>query len=214
LRNLFFTLSEEVPDTLVAWSTFENVDFSGIEDSYLIEELPPTRIQDGKEALDQKTFAFDYSDNVVTRDVSAVIRDAELRLSKYKDVGGSILYIITSNESETNDTVTETNMAEKLLLNNIKLVVAESGENLVKDLFRFSVLSQGSHYFTPFWESTAFFTPINTEILNDCQNGLKTERRMVRGPLLLYFTFNLHLKHKRALTRSFKDPLILCIDIK
>jgi hypothetical protein len=97
---------------------------------------------------------------------------------------------------------------------NIKLVVAESGENLVKGLFRFSVLSQGSHYFTSFWQSSAFFTPINTEILNDCENGLKTERRMVRGPLLLYFTFNLHLKHKRALTRSFKDPLILCIDIK
>ncbi|XP_046643221.1 calcium-activated chloride channel regulator 1-like isoform X2 [Daphnia pulicaria] len=177
--NLFRFLSEEVPDTLVAWSTFENVDFSDIEGSYLIEELPPTRIQDGKQDLDEKINDFDYSDNVVTRDVSAVIRDAELRLSKYKDVGGSILYIITSNESETNDTVTETNMAEKLLLNNIKLVVVESGENLVKDLFRFSVLSQGSHYFTPFWESTAFFTPINTEILNDCQNGLKTERRMI-----------------------------------
>lgn len=171
-----------MPDTLVAWSTFENVDFSGIE-GYLIEELPPTRIVEGKEALDEKTFSFKYSENVFTRDVSAVIRDAELRLRKYKDVGGSILYIVTSNESETNDTVTETNMAEKLLLNNIKLVVAESGESLAKNLFRFSVLSQGSHSFTSFWGSSTFFTQINTEIENDCKNGLKTERRMVGGPL-------------------------------
>lgn len=173
---MFFSLSDTVPDTLVAWSTFENVD-SGFEGSYLKEELPATRIEDGKDDLDAKVNSFKYSESVLVRDVSAVIRDAELRLRKYKDVGGSILYVVTSNESETNDTVTEMNLAEKLLLNNIKLVVTESGPNLRKDLFRISVLSKGSHYFTPAWDST--FTSISREIVKDCENGLKTERRTV-----------------------------------
>jgi hypothetical protein len=173
---LFITLSDTVPDTLVAWSTFENVD-SGSEDSYLKEELPAKRIEDGKRDLDAKVNSFAYSESVLVRDVSAVIRDAESRLRKYKDVGGSILYVVTSNESETNDTVTEMNLAEKLLLNNIKLVVAESGPNLRKDLFRISVLSKGSHYFTPAWDNT--FTSISREIVKDCENGLTTERRTV-----------------------------------
>jgi hypothetical protein len=69
------------------------------------------------------------------------------------------------------------NLAEKLLLNNIKLVVAESGPNLRKDLFRISVLSKGSHYFTPAWDNT--FTSISREIVKDCENGLTTERRTV-----------------------------------
>jgi hypothetical protein len=188
----------------VAWSTFENVD-SGLEDSYLTEEIPPTRIEDGVSDFTEKVNSFIYSVSVSTRDVSAVIRDAELRLRKYKDVGGSILYVVTSNESETNDTVTETNMAEKLLLNNIKLIAAESGPNFMKDLFRVSVLSQGSHYFTPQWDNT--FTAINTEILNDCQNSLKIKRRMVY--VKIYWLKIIYLTNCKKISRLLAKRILL-----
>lgn len=176
LNNLFFLLTS-YPEVLVAWSTFENID-SGPEDSYLKEELPPRRIHDGYDALTQKVNNFVVSSNVQSRDVSAVIRDAESRLRQYKDIGGSILYVVTSTGSVTNDTVIETEMAERLMRNNIKLMVAETGYDTSKALARFAVLSQGGYYFKPTWDTT-FFTPINAEIDNNCKTGLKTERRIV-----------------------------------
>lgn len=159
----------------MAWSTFENVD-SGV-DSYLKEEIPPAPFGEIQVLLLDKVNNYNYT-SVVTRDVSAAIRDADRRLRKYKDIGGSILYIITSTKSVTNDTVIETDLAEKLLLNNIKLVVAESGPG-TKALSRFSVLSEGSYYFAENWGSTAFFTPINKEIEALCRAGLKNKRRTV-----------------------------------
>lgn len=149
-------------------------------DRYLKEEVPPTRFEEGEVLLLNKVEKFNYS-SVVTRDVSAVIRDAERRLRIYKDIGGSILYIITSTGSVTNNTVIETDMAERLLLNNIKLVVAESGPiDLGKALYRFSVLSQGSYYFQEKWESNSTFPPIDKEIeVLCCRAGLKNERRTV-----------------------------------
>lgn len=162
----------------MAWSTFENVDYDGA--TYLMEEIAPKRIGDSIAEFNSKADSFVYSPDVLTRDVSAVIRDAELRLRQYKDIGGSILYIITSTESVTNDTVTETEMSERLLLNNIKLVVAESGPNvLTKALSRFYILSQGSYYFRESWGTTGFFLQINREIDALTRNGLKTERRTV-----------------------------------
>lgn len=161
----------------MAWSTFENID-SGAVDSYLKEEIPPTRLdQESQLLFAEKVNKFNYT-NIVTRDVSAAVRDAERRLRKYKDIGVSILYITTSTKSVTKDTVIETDMAEKLLLNNIKLVVAESGPG-TKALSRFSVVCQGSYYFAEYWGSTAFFTPINQEIESLCRKGLKNERRIV-----------------------------------
>ncbi len=178
LKNLFTYLNNNNPNILVAWSSFENVD-SGAE-IYLKEEIAPIKIGEGKEALDAKANNFVYSPNVLTRDVSAAIRDAEFRLRQYKDVGGSILYIITSTESVTNDTVTETEMAETLLLNKIKLEVAESGPDiLTKALSRFSILSQGSYYFQQNWTTAGFFNQISREIDALCRSGLKNERRTV-----------------------------------
>lgn len=162
----------------MAWSTFEGIDSS--EDFYLNEEIPPTPFAEAEATLANKVNNFVYNPNVIIRDVSAVIRDAESRLRQYRDVGGSILYVITSTGSTTNDTVIETDMAERLLVNNIKLVVAESGPAVLgKSLSRFAVLSQGSYYFRENWETTAFFTPIDQEIETLCRNGLVQLRRTV-----------------------------------
>ena len=175
LKSLFSTL---LPDVLVAWSTFENVD-SGV-DNYLMEEIPLKPVGDNLLEFQNKADAFVPSTAVLTRDVSAAIRDAELRLSQFKDVGGSILYIITSTVSVTNDTVVETELAERLLLNNIKLVVAESGPDATtKALSRFSMLSQGSYYYQDSWRTTGFFLQINREIDASTRNGLRTQRRLV-----------------------------------
>lgn len=173
-----FTSLSSYPDVLVAWSSFESID-SGVG-TYLKEEIAPIRIEDGKNVLDEKINNFVFSADILTRDVSAAIRDAESRLRQYKDVGGSILYIITSTESVTSDTVIETEMAERLLRNNIKLEVAESGPDVVtKALSRFSTLSQGSYYFQTSWGTFGFFTPIINEIDSFCRYGLKSERRTV-----------------------------------
>ena len=175
LKSLFSTL---LPDVLVAWSTFENVD-SGV-DNYLMEEIPLKPVGDNLLEFQNKADAFVPSTAVLTRDVSAAIRDAELRLSQFKDVGGSILYIITSTVSVTNDTVVETELAERLLLNNIKLVVAESGPDATtKALSRFSMLSQGSYYYQDSWRTTGFFLQINREIDALTRNGLSRQRRLV-----------------------------------
>ena len=175
LKSLFSTL---LSDVLVAWSTFENVD-SGV-DNYLMEEIPLKPVGDNLLEFQNKADAFVPSTAVLTRDVSATIRDAELRLSQFKDVGGSILYIITSTVSVTNDTVVETELAERLLLNNIKLVVAESGPDATtKALSRFAMLSQGSYYYQDSWRTTGFFLQINREIDALTRNGLRTQRRMV-----------------------------------
>ena len=172
---MFSTL---LPDVLVAWSTFENVD-SGV-DNYLMEEIPLKPVGDNLLEFQNKADAFVPSTAVLTRDVSAAIRDAELRLSQFKDVGGSILYIITSTVSVTNDTVVETELAERLLLNNIKLVVAESGPDATtKALSRFSMLSQGSYYYQDSWRTTGFFLQINREIDALTRNGLSRQRRLV-----------------------------------
>lgn len=168
---------ESYPDAYVGWSTFENSD-TGVND-YLVEEVAPIRYADGKNIFEEFINNFTFSSNVTSRDVSAVVRDAQIRLHEYKDSGGSILYVITSTDSTTNDTVTETEMADKLLANNIKLMVAESGLG-AQGLGRFSVLSQGSYYFATKWDTTAFFTPIKDQINGAYQNGLKNERRVVR----------------------------------
>ncbi|KZS03432.1 putative Calcium-activated chloride channel regulator 1/sw [Daphnia magna] len=126
VKNLFFLLINSYPETLVAYSTFENIDF-GPEGSYLKEEYPPKRIADGYDDLGTIVDNFVVSQDVLSRDVSAVIRDGEARLRQYKDTGGSILYLVTSTDSVTNDTVIETDLAERLMQNNIKLVVAETG---------------------------------------------------------------------------------------
>lgn len=181
LRTLFSYLTS-YPYLNVAWSTFENID-SG-ENVYLNEEVPPSRYEDIEVLLGNKVNDFVYSASVESRDVSAVIRDAELRLRKYNNIGGSILYIITSTGSVTNDTVVETDMAERLLLSNIKLIVAESGPILLgKALSRFSILCQGSYYFKENWETTSFFLPIDNEIDTLCRSGLKDERRTVNSIL-------------------------------
>ncbi|XP_057379893.1 calcium-activated chloride channel regulator 1-like isoform X2 [Daphnia carinata] len=176
VRNLFYTVSI-YPETLAAYSTFENID-SGPEGSYLKEELPPRRIGDEYDNLISKIDNFVVSQTVLSRDVSAVIRDGEARLRQYKDTGGSILYLVTSTDSVTNDTVIETDLAERLMQNNIKLIVVETGLGTGKSLPRFSVLSQGSYYFIPTWD-TPFFTPINNEVDAICRNGLKTQRRII-----------------------------------
>lgn len=172
-----FSTLEAYPEIYVAWSTFENVDSE--VGHYLIEEVAPIRLADGQNIFDQLINNFTFSSNVFTRDVSAVVRDAELRLRKYKDTGGSILYVITSTEAITSDTVTEIELAEKFLVHNIKLMAAESGPG-AQGLSRFSILSQGSYRFGLKWGSTAFFTPLKNEIDSLCKNGLKNERRTVR----------------------------------
>ena len=182
LQRLFAAL-ENYPDIYVAWSTFEDIDYEA--GFYLNEEMEPTQFKDAKILLNELTNNLTFSSNITSRDVSAVVRDAEMRLNQYKNTGGSILYIITSTEATTNDTVTETLMAEKLLVNNIKMLVAESGPGS-QSLTRFSVLSQGSYYYKERWETTAFFTPIKQEIENLCQTGLKNERRVV-GKELHFF---------------------------
>lgn len=161
----------------MAYSTFENIDF-GPEGSYLKEEYPPKRIADGYDDLGTIVDNFVVSQDVLSRDVSAVIRDGEARLRQYKDTGGSILYLVTSTDSVTNDTVIETDLAERLMQNNIKLVVAETGLSDGKSLSRFSVLSQGGYYFKRTWDSS-YFTPVNNEVDNIFKNGLKTQRRIV-----------------------------------
>ena len=176
LNALFVSLESNHPDIYVAWSTFENTD-SG-DGIYLKEEIAPIRFEDGKEMLYSQLNNLTFSENVVSRDVSAVLRDAEPRLRQYKDTGASILYIITSTESATKDTVLETDLAEKCLLNNIKLVVAESGPGN-QALSRFSIMSEGSYYYKISWGTTAFFTPINKEIDYLCANGIKSQRRTV-----------------------------------
>ncbi|KAI9558300.1 hypothetical protein GHT06_015053 [Daphnia sinensis] len=177
MKNFFNQLSNFYPETLVAYSTFENIDF-GPEGSYLKEEFPPRRIGDVYGELNAAIDNFVVSVNVPTRDVSAVIRDGELRLRQFKDTGGSILYLVTSTNSVTNDTVIETNLAERLMQNNIKLIVAETGLDNGKSLSRFSVLSQGGYYFIPTWD-TYYFTPINNELFSICGSGLKTQRRII-----------------------------------
>uniref|UniRef100_A0A0P5UIX1 Calcium-activated chloride channel regulator 1 n=1 Tax=Daphnia magna TaxID=35525 RepID=A0A0P5UIX1_9CRUS len=177
VKNLFFLLINSYPETLVAYSTFENIDF-GPEGSYLKEEYPPKRIADGYDDLGTIVDNFVVSQDVLSRDVSAVIRDGEARLRQYKDTGGSILYLVTSTDSVTNDTVIETDLAERLMQNNIKLVVAETGLSDGKSLSRFSVLSQGGYYFKPTWDSS-YFTPVNNEVDNIFKNGLITQRRII-----------------------------------
>lgn len=166
------------PDLYVGWSTFEGVDTEDVP--YLEEEIPPTPFAQVEVELGNLVNNFIYNSEVLTRDVSAAIRDAEARLRQYKDVGGSILYLITSTGATTNDTVIETDMAERLLVNNIKLIVAESGPVALKQsLSRFSVLSQGSYYFRENWETTSFFVPIDQEIEALCRSGLPHLRRTV-----------------------------------
>ncbi|XP_032784296.2 calcium-activated chloride channel regulator 1 [Daphnia magna] len=177
VKNLFFLLVESYPETLVAYSTFENIDF-GPEGSYLKEKYPLKRIADGYYDLIAIVDNLVVSQDVLSRDVSAVIRDGEARLRQYKDTGGSILYLVTSTDSVTNDTVIETDLAERLMQNNIKLVVAETGLSDGKSLSRFSVLSQGGYYFKPTWDSS-YFTPVNNEVDNIFKNGLKTQRRII-----------------------------------
>lgn len=178
LKNLFFTLFSNYPETYMALSYFENYDFEA--KNYLKLMAAPARIVDGRDNLDLLINNFVYSTSVSTRDVSAVIREAEQELSKYKDVGGSILYILTSTGSSTNDTVVETEIAERLLANNIKLIVGESGPlALGQSLSRFTTLSQGSYYFRENWQNTGYFTPINNEINSLCGSGLTTQRRIV-----------------------------------
>lgn len=121
--------------------------------------------------------SFTFNPNVVTRDVSAVIRDAEPILKPYKDMGGSILYILTSAGSITNDTIIETDVAERLELNNIKVIIGETGPGQ-KALSRFSVVSQSSYYFRNDWDA-GYFTTINNEILSLCETGLLNQRRTV-----------------------------------
>lgn len=177
---MFFALEDNyLQDVRVAWSTFEGVD-SGIG-TYLKEAIPPRPYSEISDELSGAIDQLAFSTGVVSRDVSAVIRDAEQRLRQYKNVGGSILYIISATESGTNDTVTETDMAESFLRNNIKLEAAESGPNGVnkKALNRLSVLAQGEYYYSESWGSTFFFKPITDDIISLCGNGLTVERRMV-----------------------------------
>lgn len=143
------------------------------------EEVPPTRYADAAQIFEMQVDNFTFSSGVLSRDVSAAVRDAELRLSNHKNVGGSILYVITSTESVTKDTIMEPDLAEKFLQNNVKMMVGESGPG-AQVLSRFSVLSQGGYYYRESWGTTAFFTQINEEIDNLIGSGLKTERRIVR----------------------------------
>lgn len=163
------------PDVYVGMAYFENIDFEG--KNYLKEKSPPRRIEEAKSDLATLINSFVYNSNVLTRDVSAVIRDAEPILKPYKDTGGSILYILTSTDSVTNDTIIETDVAERLALNNIKIIIGESGPGQ-KALSRFSVVSQSSYYFIANWTST-YFTNINNEIISLCATGLLNQRRTV-----------------------------------
>lgn len=177
MNNLFNLLDlTDNLDVYVAWSTFQDVD-TGLG-NYLKVEVPPSRFEDVRNDLTDLNTNFEFSSTIESRDVSAVIRDAFSTLQKYKDVGGSILYIVTSTDSMTKDTVLETDMAEIFLLNNIKLAVVESGPGN-QALERFSILSEAMYSFQTLWETSTVFDNTNEAIMSWLSDGLKNERRMV-----------------------------------
>ena len=91
--------------------------------------------------------------------------------------------MITSTGSTGSDQVLEADLSQKLVANNIKLIAAETGNNGELALNRFSILSQGSYYPGIEWGTTAFFTPINAEIVALASNIFKLDLRTVRNSL-------------------------------
>ena len=152
-------------------------------DSYLKTLVAPARLADAQTTLTTAINALNFDANEFNRNVPAALRDASANLFQYKDVGGAIIYMITSTGSTGSDQVLEADLSQKLVANNIKLIAAETGNNGELALNRFSILSQGSYYPGIEWGTTAFFTPINTEIVALASNIFKLDRRTVRNSL-------------------------------
>ena len=140
----------------------------------------PVRLADGQSTLNTAINNLAFDGNEFNRNVPAVLRDVLASLSQYRNVGGSIVYLITSTGSSGNDLLFETDLAEKLIFYNIKIIVAETGSTGVQVLNRFSSLSEGSYYPGTEWESTGFFTPISNEISTLTQSILTLQRRTVK----------------------------------
>ena len=179
--NLLTLLVTPTPDLYVGLSSFQGIGQQGTTGSYLKTLVAPIRLADGQSTLNAAINSqLSFDTNEVNRNVPAVLRDALALLSQYRDVGGSIVYLITSTASSGNDLLLETDLAEKFMFFNIKLVVAETGNNGVQALDRFTLLSEGSYYTGSEWGSTAFFTPINNEIVSLTKSILSLQRLTVR----------------------------------
>lgn len=140
----------------------------------------PVRLADGQSTLNTAINNLAFDGNEFNRNVPAVLRDVLASLSQYRNVGGSIVYLITSTGSSGNDLLFETDLAEKLIFYNIKIIVAETGSTGVQVLNRFSSLSEGSYYPGTEWGSTGYFTPISNEISTLTQSILTLQRRTVK----------------------------------
>lgn len=180
LLYLTSVLSSTNQDTYIGLYTFQGPDEAG-PGQYLKEVVAPVPLGAGRTQLDDAINALVQSSNVFTRSTPAALRDGISRLAKYKDVGGSIMYIITSTVSDGSETLFETDVAQMLLRNNIKLVVGESGNvaNGGQSLARVSVLAQGYYLFRPKFDASTFFTPLATEVLLLTEEILSLTRRTV-----------------------------------
>lgn len=180
LTNLLTLLVTPTPDLYVGLSSFQGIDQLGTTGSYLKTLVAPIRLADGQSTLNTAINSqLSFNTSEFNRNVPAVLRDVFALLAQYRDVGGSIAYLITSTGSSGNDLLLETDLAEKFMFYNIKLIVAESGSTGVQALDRFTLLSEGSYYTATEWGSTSFFTPINNEIASYTKSILSLQRRTV-----------------------------------
>ena len=159
---------------------FEGPDL-GLE-QYLKERVAAAPITTAQStALTSSINAITFSTDVRSRSTPAALRDSISRLAKFKDLGGSIIYLVTSTVSDGSESLIETDIAEHLHQNNIKIVVGESGPDS-QSLNRVAQLSEGFYTFALDWGGTAFFTPMTNEVTGIISNpnALQLNRRTVQ----------------------------------
>ena len=175
-------------DTYIGLYTFEGPDSSA--GTYLKERITPAPFtSDQLRTLNNFINSLAFSATVSSRSTPVVLRDGISRLAKFKDLGGSIIYLVTSTVSDGSEILIETDIAEQLHQNNIKIVVGESGPGS-QSLSRVAQLSEGFYTYAPDWGGTSFFSPMSNEVyrLANSTNGLHLNRRTVRKNISYIWT--------------------------
>ena len=174
MQNFLNTILPTNKNTYVGLYTFEGPDING-DGNYLQELVAPDKLtKDHQNILNAAISSLNYS-NYETRNTPAVLRDGISLLARYKNVGGSIMYISTSTSSSGSDTLIEPKLAQMLTDNNIKVVIAESGttgNGGGQSLNRLSTLGQGYYRYALEWGSYQFFNPFNNYILGLITNEI------------------------------------------
>ena len=178
LTNLINVLLQPHPDNFIGLSTFQDSDSGGEPGSYLNERVSPDRIDENKEAVMEVINGLQFNSKIGIRNVASVLRDAIQRLIRFKDVGGSILYVMAHSCSQ-GSRVLETETAELLLNNNIQLVLVESGDLLCQSGSRLARLAGADYYQTDQWKTVGFFRPIHERVAELTEKAITVNRRAV-----------------------------------